>query len=435
MQQIGTLLAYQPKRGGGRIASPDYRHSRAQSDDFRGLERNTNRYDLLLLVKRVGKLAGFTPRMIHLLDYYLAFTRDIDWEEGSRPIVYQSLTNTALDLGVAECQIQRLEKRLFEAGAITWNDSGNHKRFGSRHPDTGRIQFAYGIDLTPLAYLRGTLEEKLHEKMLYDQAWRTTKRQISELRRQIRSTLLEIQEEGAGIASELISIENAYESMAVQLRSHIPLEAMRTLLSRHQSLYSRVLGLVAPDSREIAKPTLRRNFAKRTHKRICTSRKNEVHIHSSNQININSNPADTCFQKSVVELPEPADPGLATGVQHVTLKQVLLASSERFRARLPLEPRPMNWQDVVEAAYRLRPDMHISQRSWGEACQVLGRVGASLCLLITDAALDRGKNAVRQPAAYFQGMVNRARAGELHLHNSVFGLIEQGNFSPTCSPD
>ena len=69
-------------RGGGRIASPAYRASLAVSNDFAGLEETTNRYDLLLLVKKVGKLAGFTPRMIQLLDYYLAFTRDVDWGGG-----------------------------------------------------------------------------------------------------------------------------------------------------------------------------------------------------------------------------------------------------------------------------------------------------------------------------------------------------------------
>ncbi|MFO1022740.1 MAG: hypothetical protein U0903_18895 [Planctomycetales bacterium] len=48
-------------------------------------------------------------RMIQLLDYYFAFTRDADWERGSRPVVYQSLAKTALDLSVTERQVQRLE--------------------------------------------------------------------------------------------------------------------------------------------------------------------------------------------------------------------------------------------------------------------------------------------------------------------------------------
>ena len=102
--------------GGGRIASPKLRLSQEQCEEFDGLDKNANRYDLLLLVKRVGKAAGFSPRMITLLDYYMSFTRDIDWEEGGRPIVYQSLAKTALDMGVSERQIQILENQLFDLG-------------------------------------------------------------------------------------------------------------------------------------------------------------------------------------------------------------------------------------------------------------------------------------------------------------------------------
>lgn len=61
-------------RGGGRAASPAYREALIKCEDFSGLEEGADRYQLLLLVKRVGRQAGFTPRMITLLDYYMAFT-------------------------------------------------------------------------------------------------------------------------------------------------------------------------------------------------------------------------------------------------------------------------------------------------------------------------------------------------------------------------
>ena len=50
-------------------------------------------------------------------------------------------------------------------------------------------------------------------------------------------------------------------------------------------------------------------------------------------------------------------------------------------------------------------------------------VGAALCVLLTDRAIDRPDDPVRQPAAYFRGMLNRAHAGELRLHNSDFGIL------------
>jgi replication initiation protein RepC len=96
-----------------------------------------------------------------------------------------------------------------------------------------------------------------------------------------------------------------------------------------------------------------------------------------------------------------------------------------FKAYIPLEPRPMNWPDVVEAAYRLKPDLHISQQSWGEGCITLGRAGAAVCLLLTDQAMQLDTDPVQQPGAYFRAMIQRAKTGDLHLHNSIFGLLKR----------
>lgn len=404
-------------RGGGRASSPAYRESLSLSEGFAGLESSTNRYDLLLLVKRTGKAAGFSPRMVQLLDYYMAFTTELDWEEGSRPIVFQSLSRTAFDLGVSERQVQKLEKQLFDAGAITHHDSGNHKRYGRRDPVSGRLLFAFGVDLTPLAYLREELEQKLHDKRLYEEAWLETKRQISWLRRQVRALLLELREEGADVDG-LAVLEADYESIAIQLRTHIDLPAMRALLEQHQRLHERCLEAVNATCSSQEEPV------KETDNGSCTSEPAFAHYkYTTPSTNICS-PEDPCFQKSVAGPSEPIEPATAHGAEHVSLRQVLQAASERFRSHLPLEPRPMNWNEAIEAAYRLRTRLGISQQSWSEACGVLGRAGATLCVLLTDRAIDRPDNPVREPAAYFRGMVNRARAGELRLHNSVFGLLD-----------
>ena len=116
---------------------------------------------------------------------------------------------------------------------------------------------------------------------------------------------------------------------------------------------------------------------------------------------------------------------LATGLERITPKQALNAASERFRAQIPMEQRAMNWNDLVEAAYRLKPELHISQQSWGEACITLGRAGAAVCLLLTDQGMQREDDPVRKPGAYFRAMINRAKSGELHLHNSVFGILKR----------
>lgn len=436
---------------GGRTSSPLHRRAQEMSEEFTGLESDVNRYDLLLLVKRIGKQAGFTPRMIALLDYYMAFTKDQDWTHGSSPIVYQSLSKTALDLGVSERQVQRLEQSLFEAGALCWNDSGNHRRYGKRD-DAGRILYAYGVDLTPLAYLKDALQDKLQEKQLYDQAWMDTKRQISYYRGQIRAVMCEmelLQMDGQGDYTAIIAdIQKAYDPISLQIRTHLSLEDVRCLLARHKELHKVALQALEVQGENISTESVNANPA--TDQMSSTNDSDDVHYNST--IKKQSDKSDTSkatpksFQKSSNELlklhTQPSGPAatsakaeekfteseelvLATGLQHITLKQALNASSERFRAHMPLAHRPMQWSDFVEAAYKLKGDLAISQNSWANACATLGRNGAAICLLLTDQAQQREHKPVTKTGAYFNAMINRAKEGDLHLHNSIFGILKK----------
>lgn len=437
--ELSSVPPSHPNSRGGRISSVALRQAQQQCEEFAGLETDTNRYDLLLLVKRIGKAAGFSARMIHLLDYYMAFTRDADWEEGARPIVYQSLSKTALDLGVSERQIQRLEQGLFEAGALTWNDSGNHRRYGQRCNKTGRILYAYGVDLTPLACLKPILETKLQEKALYDRAWMETKRQISWHRRQICALLAEGEEDSAA-QNWLPTAASRYEALAMPIRTYLSLEDLRGLLFAHQEL----LREITAQLEAVSVPLKTDNPSSQDDENV--AHYNSTNQESLNELNTSRRPA-SCFRESVVgptETKPETGPGrthrkeegasvqdriLATGLQHITLKQALNAASERFKNHIPMEPRPLNWNDLVEAAYRLKPELHISQKSWGEACLTLGRIGAAICLLLTDQAMQREDDPVRKPGAYFRAMVNRTHTGELHLNHSIFGILkrEEGN--------
>lgn len=427
---------------GGRISSPKLRKSLEHCEDFAGLEEDVNRYDLLLLVKRVGKSYGFSSRMIELLDYYMSFTREIDWEEGGQPIVYQSLSKTALDLGVSERQIQKLEKALFDAGALTWQDSGNHRRYGQRCEETGMILYAYGVDLTPLAYLRPELEAKLAEKKLYDAAWLEAKRQISWYRRQVRGLLAEL--EGIeGIEPPLHELEASYNAIAIQIRTHLSLSQLHELRDEHKALYEIVLSATEQAQMSHGRAD---NESKETKKGSSKSEQAFIHYKNTNQKQ--SNKLDTSrdkltgFQESGSRDPEPipATPErvekleeeqggdnlvLKTGLQHITLKQALNAASSRFKDQMPLEPRPMNWNDFVEAAYKLKSELDIGQKSWANACVTLGRSGAAICLLLTDQAAQREDNRVMKPAAYFNAMIARAKTGELNLHKSIFGILKR----------
>jgi hypothetical protein len=455
MQHISdTQIPSINQHRGGRISSPKLRASLERSQEFCGLEEDANRYDLLLLVKRIGKGAGFSTKMINLLDYYMAFTRDMDWEEGSQPIVYQSLSRTALDLGVSERQIQKLEKALFEVGAVTWNDSGNHRRYGQRCPETGAILYAYGVDLTPLAYLKADLQTKLLKKQEHDRAWMETKRQISWYRAQIRAVLAEL-ELIEDIDPPYKELEAAYNEIAVQIRTTMSLENINNRLGEHKELHTTVISVLEEHTQEQEESTIESPMNQQITKKG-SSRDDQIGTHYKYTKKQLSNKLDTSraslngYQKSSKRSLEDKTEGIeqgdrskehsseqkeqqtqsenlltACGLHHITLKQALNAASERFKDHMPLQPRPMNWHDFVDAAYSLKAELHISQQAWSHACVTLGRTGAAICLLLTDQATQRADDPVRKPAGYFNAMINRAKSGELKLHKSIFGLLKK----------
>ena len=68
--------------------------------------------------------------------------------------------DAASQLGISERQVWNRESALHALGALTWNDSGNQKRYGQRDKETGAIKYAFGVDLSPLAALLPDEEQK-----------------------------------------------------------------------------------------------------------------------------------------------------------------------------------------------------------------------------------------------------------------------------------
>jgi replication initiation protein RepC len=285
-----------------------------------------------------------------------------------------------------------------------------------------------------------------------------TKRQISYYRRQIRAILLEA-ESGARESGEeftldkgdLLDFSNRYERIAISIRTYMDLICLRELLGKHKDLYE-ILSAKASQHDQRALKCVNNNeitdkdsskddsndvHYKYTNKKqlnkLSTSRTSPSFLQEGvgrnpqNQSNIGSKGEGSKREEQKEESSDEQSTILSTGLQHVTLKQLLNISSDRLKGELPVEPRPMNANDFVEAAYRLNRTLGISQSSWGHACMTLSRVGAAVCVILTDQANLREENRVMKPGAYFNAMVNRAKSGDLKLHKSVMGMLRRAN--------
>lgn len=428
MQHIET---YEPPVG-GRISSPKFRASLERSDEFEGLEENLDKFNALKLIKKVGKQAGFTSELVEMLEYYLIRTSDIDWTEGHKPMCYQAVITTAQDLDITERQVRNRENALNALGALTWQDSGNFKRFGVRDQRSGEILYAYGVDLSPLASLVPVLEEKLEQKKAMNALWKDHKRKISGLRGRIRTLLAEATHyEDLSEFREVMSEE--YNAIAYSIRSYHSLTDLKALFEKHQLVCQGLLEALSSASIHEDSKIITNNTSS-------TDAIDCPHIQRTNSPISNkfdySNPEGNSFQKSVAESPESQfeqrDGGednknkVPQDLSNVTWKQMLNACSERFKNYIPIHERPLEWRDLVDAAYELLPELGIHKSAWWNACQTLGQHGATICVMIIDQKAQNPDNPVRNPGGYLREMTARAKTGDLNLQGSVFGLLKRG---------
>ena len=81
----------------------------------------------------------------------------------------------------------------------------------------------------------------------------------------------------------------------------------------------------------------------------------------------------------------------------------------------------IGWSDLVNAASDAAPGLGISRHAWIEACQILGRETAATAVIVI--AAKHGQNLISNPGGYLRGMIQRAAVGDLHLNQSVYGLL------------
>ena len=437
---------YEPPRG-GRISSPQFRGLARISEEFEGLPEGVSRFDLLNLVKNVGPAIGFTPRMISLLEYYLVFTRESDWLEGGRPIVYQSQAKTAKHFSVSERQIQYVERALFNIGALTFDTAANNKRFGYRS-QSGELLHASGVDLAPLAALREKLELKKEEIQLEDAAWFKTKSQISWHRGRIRALIAEADEQPA-LKRASAEAQHAYNGINGHIRTYMGLSELLDLLKAHKTVHDQLLAAI--EAHVPAKANCGQNSSL-TEEYSSRDDKNFAHKyytkHSKfSKENTSSSPMDKIASEGSVAAPSETKSSASTSGEtykaewmaalseemgRISWKQVLASCSERFKEQFPMiHGRPLGWNDIVDAAYGLLPTLGISKSAWIEACMVLGRDGAALTIMIIDRKAQDTSNPIHSPGGYLRGMTEKAKKGELNLHRSIFGLLkkrEDGNY-------
>ena len=387
---------------------------------------------VLAAFKAAAPCLGLSPRLVHAIDWLFRFTQPQDWGRGGRPIVWPSAAMQQEALGLSETRVKALNRALIEAGLITMKDSPNGKRYGRRDAKQ-RITEAYGFDLSPLATRHG-------EFLRLAVAARAERAEMGRLRRratisrngitQILETVADygfrgeewvrLDRETRDLARALRRLEQLAEvALAVETlerRQCFARERLETLLAGavegapgsvnsdpkgaengpHQytykpSLYPDQDTVMAPDGCKSAPPG----------------------IFSASETVAAAHGGKT---ESRAGEAKPTGAGKETVLRLTADELTQLAP----RLRVYLGTASPAWAEVIDAADWLRGELGVSRSLWGEACLAMGREQAAIAIAVISAK-DPGHFRTT-PGGYFHGMVAKAKAGELNLIRTIWGL-------------
>jgi replication initiation protein RepC len=346
---------------------------------------------------------------VHAIDWLFRFTQPQDWEREARPIVWPSALLQQEGLGISESQAKRLNRSLIELGLITMKDSPNGKRYGRRDA-RGRIIEAYGFDLSPLA-------ARYQEFVQLAEEGRAERKAMGRLRRRAtiaRKGIVQILETARDYNlsdEEWSTLERDSRTIVEKLRRAERLDAMEA-------------GVVSLEERQNEARTRLETLLKDSSKTPSPS-ENAPHQYSYKPIS-NPNTDTVITSKPSNETPDTLAPPstapetskrLEKNIMHGIQPDELVRLAPRLKAYL-YHPNP-TWPEIIDAADWLRHDLDISKPLWGDACLTMGRDLAAIALAIVSTK--DPEHFRTTPGGYFHGMVQKAKAGELHLERTIWG--------------
>lgn len=415
-------------------------------------EADFNQYEAIKILKRIGtgqpKHKRWSNSLIRHIELMVAHTRLKDWHD-RLPVVWMSVAKIGEHLGISCSQVRKNERRLLELGAISFQDSGNHKRFGKRGPD-GKIIEAYGINLAPLGYLLDSLRCDLAEITARRDERDRLKRSCSAFRQKIKASLFNLFIEGDDGGYD--RLKNAFETLIEDNKSNhsSTLEQLKYYYAALSAFYEQ---LSTEDNSQITSnksvntdTRVSKNGDQGAHKRLAhiiqtdkqiknNTGRNQSVDKSSSEIRISSTvqPVNgreerrSQISEAVLcdkQLTEEKKADFAHFEKTFTMTNFVNGLPDDLKSQLPPSP---DWQDMETLADDLRHEMGISVSTWQIGQKILGFQLAPLSMIIV--YLRWRTDIVYKPGGYFRGMIKKGKKGDLHLMPSIYGLVDGRNKS------
>lgn len=362
-----------------------------------------NKWKVFQHIREARDLIGATDRALAILNALLSFHPETELSGSDELIVWPSNEQLmARANGMPATTLRRHLAVLVECGLIIRRDSPNGKRF-ARKSDEGKIEQAYGFDLSPIVARAAEFENMADTVREERKALRVAREKVTLLRRDIVKMIETAIDEK--VPGNWGRVTLAYQEIISRLPRLASLEVLGEVTAELNQLWS--------DIREALE-----SFA---NSQIPDA--NESHSGAHIQ---NSNPDSISESESGLEKWAEAAPAEGTGnvrilpVREMPLSLVLDACpAMREFAEAGLSGTIRQWRDFLAAAELVRPMLGVSPSAWRAACHTMGEQQAAITL----AAIYQRSAQIANPGGYLRNLTERAGEGKFSTWPMIMALL------------
>lgn len=385
------------------------------------------RGQIIVAFKRVSKALGCSKSLRQFVLFLMEKTYPCDWLPGATPIAGPSNRHISHELDIERTQIKNLSRQAAELGLLTFRDSPQGSRRVVRSGPGKPIIYGYGFDLSPLRAryaefmaLAGAVDERRREGEAY-------RRKIFSLRKEIRIMVATLAEASAAGEDDYTQAERADRLAAIRSTELDP-ATLGPIAAQLQAIYDALdarLSAVFSVESDPQGPLIPAPITTTNLKASAFSLVDEKE--NPNRVQ------DNLYEAAPRRLDAPEGERVRSEGGHkgkstektalngfVASPLFILKIAAMFRDIVPTS-KP-NERQIIDAAEYVCTPLGISRHAWGQACIILGRYAAAVCVAVIAAKHERGL--IRSPGGVLRAMVSRHQSGELHLDRTLYGLAD-----------
>ncbi|WP_339073427.1 plasmid replication protein RepC [Sinorhizobium meliloti] len=362
----------------------------------------------------------------HLLVALINTAPAESFDKSGRPIVFKSNQQLAFEIGRSIGRVSRMLSRLFDAGLITMQDSGNYKRYPIRNGD-GEMTDGCGIDLRILIVRYAELDELVRQV-------RAEKKAADAALRRYRGALRNARYALSAAAELSVQVLDRIGSRIERVR-----DVVEAVGKGSSGMLRRATAILEWLVERLMQLPRRSAEVSETNNMTCPHVENGMHTQITNPHPFDDSSeerrsanAESHSLKGGSASKWAFEESLRRGRSEINqprrVPQAMVALQDVLRAVPVLKTygfAPSSWAELARAIPLMCRFAGISEDARARAVEQMGEQQAAVAVAVTLEKYDRQE--VSSPGGYLRAMTDRAAAGELHLSRSVFGLAARNS--------